>query len=288
MKSFKNYLIESIIDPDKGELSPQIFDNHKSEDPKLKKKVIDQINYGLEIIKKLAPIKEYVLIGSILTRRYRDDADVDVTILIDSSLEDLKKYRKELSKINGITVTGTKHPVNYFLTNEKEDYDRKTSLADGEFDIKRNKFKRKAIFKSFNIKKYLKDFQNAVSEIDIKKGILKRDLSDYVQLKNISKIEAKYLRLNLLNKIQNQLIDLSGVYQKMKQDRRDAFDRPLTPDDIKKYGEKNRLPENVIYKLLEKYHYTEFLHKLEEILGDDKELSQKEASELIKFLLKNE
>lgn len=288
MKSFKNYFIESIIDTDRGELSPKIFDDHKSDNPKLKKKVIDQINYGLEIIKKLAPIKEYVLIGSILTRRYRDDADIDVTVLIDASLEDLKKYRKELSKINGINVDGTEHPVNYFLTNEKKDYDRKTSLADGEFNIKQNKFHRKSIFKPFDIKKYLKDFEDAVSQIDLKKGVLKRDISDFVELKNISKIEIKYLRLNLLNKIENELKDLSNIYQKMKQDRRNAFDKPLTPEDIKKYGEKNRLPENVIYKLLEKYHYTDFLHKLEDILGDDKELSQKEANELVKFLLRNE
>ena len=33
-----------------------------------------------------------------------------------------------------------------------------------------------------------------------------------------------------------------------------AFDKDMSPDEIRKYGIKNRLPKAVIYKMLEKYH----------------------------------
>ena len=44
----------------------------------------------------------------------------------------------------------------------------------------------------------------------------------------------------------------------------------MTPDQIRKYGIKNRLPKNVIYKMLEKYHYLKFYKKCKQILDDGK------------------
>jgi hypothetical protein len=42
----------------------------------------------------------------------------------------------------------------------------------------------------------------------------------------------------------------------------------MTPDEIRQYGIKNRLPKNVIYKMLEKYHYLKFYKKCKKILDD--------------------
>ena len=44
----------------------------------------------------------------------------------------------------------------------------------------------------------------------------------------------------------------------------------MTPDEIRAYGIKNRLPKNVIYKMLEKYHYLKFYKKCKQILDDGK------------------
>jgi hypothetical protein len=110
-------------------------------------------------------------------------------------------------------------------------------------------------------------------------------LFDYEQLNLADKIELKYLRMKILNKLEDDAIELSDIYHKIKKDRQDAFDRELSPDDIKKYGDKNRLPENVIYKLLEKYHYLDFLKRIDSILGDDRELTSVEANELVSLLL---
>ena len=44
----------------------------------------------------------------------------------------------------------------------------------------------------------------------------------------------------------------------------------MTPDQIRKYGIKNRLPKAVIYKMLEKYHYITFFKRCKKILDDGK------------------
>ena len=44
----------------------------------------------------------------------------------------------------------------------------------------------------------------------------------------------------------------------------------MTPDEIREYGIHNKLPKNIIYKMLEKYHYMKFYKKLKDILEDDK------------------
>ena len=51
------------------------------------------------------------------------------------------------------------------------------------------------------------------------------------------------------------LQDIIDLGDKVDAERRAAFDRDMTPDEIRAYGIKNRLPKAVIYKMLEKYHY---------------------------------
>ena len=63
--------------------------------------------------------------------------------------------------------------------------------------------------------------------------------------------------------------------------RKSGFEGEMTPENIKKYGVRNRLPNNVVYKMLEKCYYFEFINKLKEIIGDDRKLSDKEADSLM-------
>ena len=57
---------------------------------------------------------------------------------------------------------------------------------------------------------------------------------------------------------------------KVMQDRKDAFSTPMSPDEIRKFGVQHKLPKNVIYKMLEKYHYLKFYQSLVEIMKDGK------------------
>ena len=63
----------------------------------------------------------------------------------------------------------------------------------------------------------------------------------------------------------------------------------MSPEEIRKFGIKNRLPKNVIYKMLEKYHYIKFYKYCKKILDDgvvsDKEIDDLEINEQEENLL---
>ena len=191
---------------------------------------------------------------------------------------------KNPDNIQGKEIPNTKQPVNYYFITDKETYDSQNAKADAVFDIKNQKFvKRPEDFK-FDMNLYLKDFERKVQEIDVVKGELKRDIIDYDELSELKPGEIKNLERRLtskLNEIEKSIQDLSDMGDVADAERRDAFDKDMTPDEIKTFSIKNRLPKNVIYKMLEKYHYLTFLKKCKKIL-DDGEVTDAEIDTLRK------
>src|SRR5210317_172285 len=95
---FKDYLKESIIDIPRRTYAPGVFSNPESKDPKIKPEIIGMIMKQFTEFKKEYPILDYSLIGSILTKRYRDDADLDINVLFDVPEEKQEEERLRLSK----------------------------------------------------------------------------------------------------------------------------------------------------------------------------------------------
>ena len=146
-------------------------------------------------------------------------------------------------------------------------------MADGTFDISDNKFIRKPKGDSFDAEKYVADFQHKVAEIDVIRGELKRDMIDYKELQGLSAKDVDNLSqlvAKKLSEIKDSIKSLIDMGDKVMQDRADAFNTPMSPDDIRKFGVQHKLPKNVIYKMLEKYHYLNFYKHLVEIMKDGK------------------
>ena len=291
MKSFRLFK-ESIIDIPRQVYAPGVFDNNDTEDPKIKISVLNMITAQFEEFEKEYPILDYSLIGSILTKRYRNDADLDINVLFDVPEDKREEERLRLSKqflassnpdnIQGKLIPGTKHPVNYYFITDKKTYDDQNAKADAVYSIKGQKFIKRPEEFDFNPNLYLKDFQKQVDKIDMLKGELKRDIIDYDELTELKPGEIKDLEKRISNKlgeIEKDIQDLTDIGNKVDTERRAAFDNDMTPDEIKTYSIKNRLPKNVVYKMLEKYHYLKFLKKCKKIL-DDGEVSDDEIDSL--------
>ena len=114
--------------------------------------------------------------NSILTKRYRNDADLDINVLFDvpedkQEDERLRLSKKFLSSNNLITykklIPDTKHPVNYYILTDRETYDSQNEKADAVFDIESNRFIKRPEDFTFDINLYLKDFEKKVQEIDV-------------------------------------------------------------------------------------------------------------------------
>ena len=293
MKTFRQ-IRESIIDIPRSTYAPLVFDNTDTRNPKLKQSVLDMIDKQIKEFEKEYPVLKYTLIGSILTKRYRNDADLDINVLFDVPEEDREEERTRLSKkylsasnpdnIQGKEIPGTKHPVNYYLITDKRAYDEQNLKADAAFDIKINKFIKRPDDFTFDVNVYIKDFQKKVDEIDVVKGELKRDIIDYDELSELKPGEIKDLEKQIkgkLDEIETDLQDLINIGDTVDAERRAAFDTDMSPDEIKTFGIKNRLPKNVVYKMLEKYHYLTFLKKCKKIL-DDGEVTDAEIDSLRK------
>lgn len=286
-KKFKTFLRESIVDPLHNTLSPEIFANPASDNPQLLPHVQSLILSDLNVLQGLIRIKDVVLVGSILTKRYREDTDLDVHILAAGTSEDDEALRNLADEFSNKLVPGTLHPINYYIITNKEDHDRANSLADGVFNVFQNRFIRKPIDRPFDVREYFGAFQKIVSEIDFLKSDLQHELIDYEQLKAVSKDTIKELQKMIeahLENIEKDAVGLVDIFDRIKKARKEAFAAPVTPEEIRQYGEKNRTPGNVVFKLMEKYHYLAFLSRVKEIIGDDKKVSDKEAEELGKIV----
>ena len=81
--------------------------------------------------------------------------------------DEIREYQAE---INGKTIPGTEHPINYFSIIDPATFSKARDMADGTFDIDLNKFIKKPEPGTFEPEKYVADFQKRVSEIDVVKG----------------------------------------------------------------------------------------------------------------------
>jgi len=281
--SFKNKILESIIDIPRKTYAPKVFDDANTSNPKIKDSVKKQIEDQLKEFESEYPILKTSLIGSILTKRYRNDADLDINVLFDVPADKQDSERERLSKkylssknpdnIQGKLIPGSEHPINYYFITDKKTYDDQNKKADAVFDIEGNKFIKRPDDFTFDIDMYIKDFNKKVQELDIVKGELKRDIIDYRELEDLKPDDVLNLQDKLndkLNEIEDDIEQIIKIGDGVDADRRAAFDKDMSPDEIRKFGVKNRLPKNVIYKMLEKYHYLKFYKKCQKILDDGK------------------
>ena len=285
LKTFRSFK-ESIIDIPRSTYAPGVFDDADTSNPKLKQKVLDIIKKDLETFEKFGPVVSVKLIGSILGKRYRNDADLDIDVLIDLPKDEVEtvglEARKSVSDLNGKNVPGTKHPINYYVQSDSAVNDAHLKTASGVFDVFKQKFDKRPKGETFDPEVYQAEFDKKVSEIDVVKGELKRDVIDYDEL---SELEPKQIK-NLQSKIQKKLKEIEDSIEKfsvmgdeLMQARRELFNKPLTPQEIQKYGVAHKLPKNVIFKYLEKYHYITFFKRCKDILKDG-EVSDAEIDSL--------
>ncbi len=293
---FKDFVLESIIDIPRKTYAPAVFDDADTKDPKIKPSVKKLINEQIKEFEKEYPVLKVSLIGSILTKRYRNDADLDLNVLFDVPKEKQEEERVRLSQqylsaknsnnIQGKLIPGSKHPINYYFITDEKTYDDQNKKADAVFDIDDNKFIKRPEEFTFDPNLYVKDFEKKVQELDVVKGELKRDIIDYNELKELTPNDVLDLQEKIkdkLEEIEDSLEDIVKIGDGVDAERRAAFDTDMSPDQIRTYGVKNRLPKNVIYKMLEKYHYLKFYKKCKKILEDgmvtDKEVQDLEIHE---------
>lgn len=302
--NFESFYTESFLSLSMKSLDPDVFVFQEGLPPQLNPAIKMQIFQDVAQIKAIIPLNKVYIIGSILTKNYRKDSDIDVTIEVNK--EDLDpdtgkvipdKMVSLLRSLNGKMAVGTTHPVNYFITTEF-----KEENADAIYDLESDKWLKEPSVKDLDIENYINKFNDLVGSVDLKTGQLRRDLIDYNELKQMdeySLINVHSLLNKKLYEINKNIEYLINFKDVLKTKRKEVFDRPMSPKEIILFSSKNKLPANVIYKLFQKYYYFDLINNLENVIQNrDKNneyvkdiqdlLSYKESVSFQKYILIDE
>lgn len=115
MMSLKEYLNESALDPIREKLNPVLWDKNEKLKSSVKAYIMKKAETWLKGYVN-QPIKYAYLLGSMAGFQYNDTSDIDINIVVNIPDEKLKKMTKFLP--NGHLLSGTNHPVNYFISNK--------------------------------------------------------------------------------------------------------------------------------------------------------------------------
>lgn len=280
-------IFESVIDQTLNYYSQHVFDDYKTTKPKLKGRVRQKIIDDVKKIDKKIGVVEFFIKGSILTKNYSKNADIDVFVRVNANLytEDQLRIllRPVFDEIDDTYLEGCPYPFQYYITNKKYNMENTEAV----YDVLEDEWIKKSPSKNIDIDEYMDDFKKYVEQFSDFSEELRRNMIDYDILLDISPDQIRGLQQKLdgeLAEINKTIDDLSEVYQEVRDMRNEAFSEEMTPAEIKKYGIKTRLPGNVVFKLLERYYYLDLYKRIRKIIGDDGKISHSEYDELNKLL----
>jgi len=223
----------SVVDPIKNNLDEELIKNNK-----LRKDVrakildaVDKISIKLDI-----KVERIYLIGSSLTHQYTDDSDIDVTIFVKHTEEELHNLNKLADKYFNEKIYINEHPINFHF-NSGRYYKFK---ADAIYDLKNDKWiKKPEAMSQDDVEDIIRGCQNVKEFNEI--------LSEYTELKKM--LESFSGQQDSLTEIIDQTMKVSNLFNKIKDIRREDFKKR----DTEGLPSANFRCSNIVLKLLEQY-----------------------------------
>ena len=251
-----NVLLESAIDPTRDDLDLELFDK-SGEVYRMKEYVRAQLmDIVDEIDREFVPVNDWFIKGSILSYQWLPWSDVDILVEIDDMSD--REWDELRTRINerfeNVVIAGTKHPIQIFPQRGRYDRER----ADGIYDVKNNKWVKGPYDLVVDINDYTEAFIDKAASFDMAFGELERDVIDYSVIQALTSEEIATLSDQAKQKLDEIDKDIDLLVQKrdeIRDMRWTAFDKDMTPEELKKYASKNELPANIIQKMLERYRY---------------------------------
>ncbi len=281
-------LTESVIDIKLKQMSSDVWDKVRKtgepiDDYKLKEGLRQQI---LDKVEEAAQgsgvyqqeIEKIAIIGSICTHNYTGSADIDVHVFVrggadEEKQEKFKEWRFEENFAG-------KHPLELYLEADAYDQEELASRSDCAYDVKQDVWLFWNETPEVNLADYYEDFKKSVENLDVEKEDLRRDLIDYKILKKAKHLadDAEWIEWELedkIDEINTSIDDLILQWEELKDARTRALRMAGSDIDHGVFDKSNStLPDNVVYKLLERYHYKEFIRALKQVKDEGEEVEQ--------------
>lgn len=261
---------ESIFDYPKKSLCKDVWTGAEELKPAVKKEILSTLTKWLESnkIEKIS-IKGIYFIGSLTTFQYSESSDIDINIVTTLKKSKLDELYKELP--NGNLLSGTKHQINFYLSNDTNGIDSSKTL----YDLNKDKWVKRA--KKSDVKipfsyvlEIAKFFMDGVDLRIAEYERDKREIETYrKQLKDKeNELDVTELQALITSKELELEGDLDAVYvayHMIKAFRKEGFSGPKEdrPEFLIKIesDDPNYSVNNLVYKEIERFDYFKKLNK---------------------------
>jgi len=257
-------------------MEPDVWPNDKL-NPAIKTTILSILkDAGIKKYKKL------LIVGSITTKFWSIDSDIDVTVVLNEMPESelIMQYRKLAKDINGQKFKT--FDINFFF--QSKDYlDTMQTLADGIYDVMNDEWIKHAP-EIDPIDEFLENPRKLAEKLAKQLDIKLEDIEDEIkQIINYKRLDFVMIN-NKLELLKMELDDYVKTLDEVHLRRNNEFSKALEQDDlsvVEKYGSRNYLPWNIIYKYLVKWLYYKWRGLFKDALDDNK-VDMGEAKELLK------
>ena len=262
-------LAESVIDITRKTLDPSVFDDSGGQYV-LSTSTREFIRQEAAKFSVYGEVENAFIVGSILSFQWSRVCDIDINVVIEPHNEEAyeKARQKAIDATDKLILPGTDHPVNFYVVMSDNDNLEK---ADGVYDVASNAWVKGPYSFSVDVNQYMDEFRDIVHGIDVDRGELYRDLIDYARLRKFTKGDLEgigQLVREKTDEINDDVRSLASEYETIHGKRIAGFQGELTSEQLRDYASRNMLPANVIYKLLERYHYSKLLAEIKRFLRD--------------------
>jgi len=279
----KNFVTESVLDPVQKERCREIFDANDKMLPEVKKQILDRFLEWKKGLDETFSIDAVYLIGSSSGFQYTPTSDVDITIVSHDYTDDIWDRVKDTMP-NGNNLEGTQHPVNYFIRTDMNE-----KLAENIYDIQKDEWLKKTDKAVIDIHmpyivEMARFFMNA---FDLTLKEYERDKMDYLQLKDLDPTKMEISEDERAKALADKLTELKADLDSIRMGNHilrgflhEAYEEEDGIFEVHieiKGGDDPRLsPNNLVYKLLERYGYRE---KIDTTISEAEAFLEAEAAD---------
>lgn len=269
-KDIKKNLTENVLDYPRNALASDVWDKNGEILPTVKNEIMKRFNsWKKEYAPDMKVLDAYIL-GSITTYQFNKTSDIDVNFIVNWEKSKIDKVWKMLPNNN--TLQGTKHPINLYVSANKNDVNKSKTL----YDLQNEKWERKPDKDDVAIpQKYSLEIARLFMDgIDSRINELERDRKELEQLEELLDSDNSYVdKKELEEEVERKKDEISADIDAIRlalyivtgfrkegfsdQEWKFKFNINVTTND-----DPNKTLNNLIYKELEKFGYLEKIKKI--------------------------
>lgn len=256
-KLFEKQLKEGVLDPVKKDIDRDIWDKNNKLKPEHKKYIIEFFEKWLNKVSPKSKIKEVYYLGSTTGYQYNEESDIDIDIVVDN-LPDEKIDEIWGDMPNGKNLSGTKHPINYYVLNKSPEFSNKGPVYDimkEKWIVKSTKGDNKNIVENYQTiidlsRFFIAGLRSSINEYEMDRNAYETYKKFTTDEKYKDKIEDKLIEV--VNDIEGMEIAMHLIHSL----RDEGFENPtyyqVTVKSTLKIMDGNSSINNFIYKYIEK------------------------------------